>query len=349
MAVAAEVDVLQLISDTDRRGPQVAAVELAAALAPLGTTVRTVALARGRSATALDVAVVEGHLALRRAVHRSRVVLGQGSTTLWASALATTGSGQRFVYRSIGDASVWARSGHRRVRFGAAVRRAAGVVALWPGAADALVERFGVDPARVAVVPQAAPAARFPLVDASARRAARATLGLPVDDPIVLFLGALAAEKRVDVAIDAVLAAPALRLLIAGDGPLEADLRRRGDPAGDRIRFLGAVDDPRCVLAAADVLVLPSLTEGVPGVLVEAGLSGLPTVATAVGGVPSVITDGVTGVLVPAEPDAVADGIWRAIADPAMGANARRRCLEAFTLEFVGPRWRMVLERAMRA
>lgn len=341
--------VLQLISDTDGvRGAQVAALELADALRARGTSIRTVALRRGTSAKVLDVPVLgRGHR--RGAVKAARVVLAAGSTTLWTAPLATIGTGRGFVYRSIGDASAWAHDPLRRARYRAAISRAAGVVVLWPGAVDAMADRFGVDRERIAVIPQAAPVDRFPVVTADRRAEARRSLGISADASIALFLGSLSAEKQIDVAIDAIADLADIELVVAGDGPLAAELRAHAERvAPGRVRFLGAVDDPRPALAAADLVVLASRTEGVPGVVVEAGLTGLPTVATAVGGVSSVVVDGVTGVLVPSgDASALRDGIDRARRDPSLGPAARTHCVGAFTLDAVVERWQAVLDAAM--
>ena len=103
-------------------------------------------------------------------------------------------------------------------------------------------------------------------------------------------------------AVRAVAAGPRdVVMLLAGDGPQRAEttaLVQRLLPG--RARILGEVADVRKVLAASDVLLLPSLTEGVPAILGEAGLVGIPVVATDVGGVSTVVEDGVTGLLVPA-------------------------------------------------
>jgi glycosyltransferase involved in cell wall biosynthesis len=123
-----------------------------------------------------------------------------------------------------------------------------------------------------------------------------------------------------------------------------------GAAVAGRVHFTGALPGPDDALAAADVVVLPSRTEGMPGVLIEAGLAARPCVATAVGGVASVIDDGVTGVLVP--PDdatALAEALGTLLAaGPArlaeMGAAARARCAERFDMAVVTSAWADLLE-----
>ncbi|MGW0662229.1 glycosyltransferase family 4 protein [Streptodolium elevatio] len=135
-------------------------------------------------------------------------------------------------------------------------------------------------------------------------------------------------------------------LLVAGDGTERERLSRiAAERAPGRVRFLGSVDDAARVYRAADALLLTSDSEGVPGVLVEAGLSGIPAVATDVGFVRDVVLDGRTGVLAaPGDPGAVADAIGRVLADrDTMGAAAYRYCLDAYAMDSVVDAWQDLL------
>lgn len=111
---------------------------------------------------------------------------------------------------------------------------------------------------------------------------------------------------------------------IAGDGPLLQTLKTLAASLGARIRFAGALE--RAALETeyrdADVFVLSSRWEGCPNVILEAMAYGLPVVATNVGGVPELVKDGETGILVPAEnPAALADALRQIIIDPKRGAR----------------------------
>ena len=143
--------ILQVITDRNRRGAQVFAVDLAEALTARGQLVRTVALERGPSDEPLDVPHLGASRlalttlrALRSEIASAEVVVGHGSTTLVACGLAATGTGVPFVYRQISDSLFWAPTALRRLRVRAAMTRATAVVALWPGAAATLESRFGV-------------------------------------------------------------------------------------------------------------------------------------------------------------------------------------------------------------
>ena len=147
---------------------------------------------------------------------------------------------------------------------------------------------------------------------ASSRRArpseARARLGLPDDGPIVSYVGKLVPRKGVDTLVEAMglLArrpAGAPLLVAAGIGEEREPLERRAAELGvaDRVRFVGKVahDEVGWWMAAGDLFVLPSLSEGLPTVVCEAMNCGRPVVATAVDGTPEIVRDGRTGLLVP--------------------------------------------------
>ena len=174
--------------------------------------------------------------------------------------------------------------------------------------------------------------------DPAVRRAARQALGLPDDAPIVLFLGQLDLRKGPDTVLDAFLRlGPSWRLVMAGGGPLSGALQARvGRLAlGDRVHFLGPVAHARtpALMAACDVLALPSRREGLPNVLVEALAAGVPAVATPVGGSSEVVIDGRTGWLVPAnQPARLAAAIMGVRARPEE-ARARARAGRAHVRE----------------
>lgn len=148
----------------------------------------------------------------------------------------------------------------------------------------------------------------------------------------VLYVGRLEREKNLATLIDALaaLAEPRVRLVVLGDGSLRTSLAARARQAGLEANFLGVVPHgalPR-YYREADCFVLPSLTEGHPKALIEAMACGLPCAASARGGIPSILEDGVTGLLFdPTSPDDVARAVGRIVTDrvlaDGLGAKAR--------------------------
>lgn len=129
----------------------------------------------------------------------------------------------------------------------------------------------------------------------SAGRAVRAQLDLPHNARVLLLVGRLSAEKALDVLLDALArlpgSEPPIHALLAGDGPLRAELEARARDLGlaDRVHFLGFRRDVPALLAAAEAYVISSHTEGLPMVLLEAMAAGVPVVSTAVGEIPRVL------------------------------------------------------------
>ena len=341
--------VLHVVTSTQRRGAETFAVDLAAALADRGVPSRVVALAAGTGDDTLDVGTLGPSAlgpttlrALRRTAAGAAAVVAHGSRTLPACALALAGRRTPVVYRSIGDPAAWAGGGARRLRTRLLLARTAAVTALWPAAADAVHTLYGVPRGRLHVLPNGVPADRCPVPDAPARDAARSGLGIPDGVPVVAVIGALSPEKRVADAVDAVAAVDGAHLLVAGDGPDRASLERRASQAlGDRAHFAGVLPGPGDALAAADVVVSCSRTEGMPGVLIEAGLAGRPAVATDVGGVAQIVRDGETGLLVrPGDVPGLTAGVVRALAErDRLGAAARAHCLATFEIGPVADGW----------
>jgi glycosyltransferase involved in cell wall biosynthesis len=357
-----EASILQVITDTDRRGAQVFATDLHDELIRRGRSVRTVALAPG-AVGGLDVAVLgrtRTHpttlRALRREAAAADVVVAHGSTTLPMCAATRLVSRTPFVYRQISDSRFWAPNRARRLRVRAGLAAAARIVTLWSGSADTLRTAFGVSDRKLRIVPNGVPSARALPIDRSRAAAARREFALDPEMPTVLSIGALVTEKGVDLAVTALGAIEGAQLLIAGDGPERGRLERLArQQAPGRIVFAGSITDPRPAFTAADVVVLPSRGgDSMPAVLIEAGLMGLPVVATPVGGIVDIVESGVTGILVP--PDAVDPlraALVELLADPEravrLGDAAHQHCTERFSIEVVASGWERVLDEVAPA
>jgi len=255
--------------------------------------------------------------ALRRVARNADLVIAYGSTALPACATALCLHRTPFVYRSIGDPKAWVRGSIHRWRTGLQMRQAAAVVPLYDDAATAIQSMYGVGAAQLSVIPNARSEVDFKRFAPEERKASRAALGLGAQSSVVAVIGALSQEKRVDLAIDAVSELADVHLVIAGDGPERAALEQRAlRLLPGRHSFVGVVSDVRSVLAASDAVLLTSRTEGLPGVLIEAGLCGVPVVATACGGVTSLFDQGLKGesVRVTASPAEIAEATRRVLA-----------------------------------
>lgn len=193
--------------------------------------------------------------------------------------------------------------------------RADAVTTVCGAVADTLVRDYGIGRDVVRVVPNGA---ELPDDDAEAEpsRAWRERFHAQLIRPLWAVVGRLEEQKGHAVLFDAL--AEVWRrgldfsLVVAGDGSLRESLRQKAESLGleRRVHFVGTLDDAGPLLAAADVVVLPSLWEGLPLVLLEAMARSRPVIATAVGGVPEVIEHGVHGHLVPAnDAAALADAL----------------------------------------
>ena len=353
---------LGVLRSDRRRGAETFGMDLAAEFSARGLDAPVVALASAGEPNGQPVdALGPGPLApaTLRALRRRAtggeggVVIAHGSKTLPACALALAGAPVPFVYRSIGDPRAWSATGWRRWRTSVLLRRPALITALWPGAADTLAAQHGVPRERLRIAPNGVPAARCPVPGDAERAAARTRFGLPEDAAVAGYVGSFTTEKQVGAAIAAVARVPGAWLLLAGDGPERASLAAQAAAdAPGRVVFAGVTPGAGPVLAASDAVVLPSRTEGMPGVLIEAGLGGRPAVATDVGGVGEVVADGETGVLVPpGNVAALAAGLVRALGDegPGLGRAARRRCLDRFEIGVVGAVWAGLVEEVAGA
>lgn len=161
------------------------------------------------------------------------------------------------------------------------------------------------------------------------RASARTALGVPGEEPVVAFVGRLTRIKRpdrlVEVARELRRRVPGVRFVICGNGDASAEVRAAASELP--LRMVGWRSDVETVYAAADLVLLTSDNEGMPVSLIEAGLAGVPVVATRVGSVGEVVEDGVTGLLGPCDAGELADRAARLLLDAPlrreMGLRAR--------------------------
>jgi sugar transferase (PEP-CTERM/EpsH1 system associated) len=209
-------------------------------------------------------------------------------------------------------------------------------------------ELEGVPPSKLLVIHNGIDLERFPArgTAPAASRSRAVTVGRL--DPVKDHASMLRAVRIVGDRI------PDFRLDIVGDGPCRTELEELRTALGlnDRVRFLGYHADVAPFLSGADLFVLSSVSEGISIALLEAMASGLPAVATDVGGNREVILDGRTGHLTPAgSAEALADAIVRIASDPdameRMGRASRRRVEEEFNLRQVVTRYEELYRRCL--
>ena len=221
---------------------------------------------------------------------------------------------------------------------------------------------LGAPADRLAVVPYGVDTTRF-APSAEVRARLRRSAALDAATPVVFAAGRLVRKKGFEYLIDALPRLdPGVRLVLAGRGDLDGELRDRAAAAGvaDRVRFLGDVsqDDVAAWLAAADIAVVPSVrddsgnVDGLPNTVLEALASGTPVVATPAGGIGTVIDNGQNGLIVP-EKDAaaLAAAVATLVADRArgerLGAAARARVAARFGWETTAAALEDAYDRAL--
>lgn len=203
---------------------------------------------------------------------------------------------------------------------------------------------FGVPQSRQALIPNA----RDPELYRPLRGAE-----LPADPPRLLFVGQLEPGKRPELFLDVVellrSSVKPFDVMMAGDGPLRAALQERAKRLG--VKLMGTRSDIPELMRASAVIVMTSAptTEGMPGVLIEAGLSGVPTVSTEAAGVRDIIQEDVTGSISSSDPSHIAERVGVLLTRPELrrtqGEAAREHCLNHFVIARTAEQWRELVDR----
>jgi len=233
-----------------------------------------------------------------------------------------------------------------------------GVVAVSEGQAKK-VRRAGVPEEKLAVIRNAARPGSFGKPTGSGRAVLHSCFLSP-GERIVVSAGRLSPEKGFHVLIEAARqvceADPGVRFVIFGEGTQRPDLERRIAAGGLEERFAlpGFRDDLDDILPNADLFVLPSFTEGLPNVILEASAAGVAVVATAVGGTPEVVGAGETGLLVsPGDARGLAAAMQQVLCDATLrrklGLAGREFVRQNFTFEAQAREYVKLLERVRRA
>ncbi|MDT8441711.1 MAG: glycosyltransferase [Desulfuromonadales bacterium] len=352
--------IVHILSTLERRGAQAFARELVNGLsAQADIAQEMLVLFPGEDAIDMAATGVPIHslsarkgparlLALAGMLRRIQpdIVLAHGGTPQKYAVLARCGrSRPAIVYRKIGLVDPWLERDRRLklVFLSWLTRRTDAISTVGEATRTEAIRLFGADPQRVRVIYRGVAAERF-VVPPAVREHTRQALAIAPAARVMIAVGALGWEKN-QAAMLRILnrirrEIPDVVLLLVGDGPERSALERLADKLGvaNAVRFLGTRTDVPELLAAADLFLLTSWTEGVPGVLIEAGLAGLPCATWAVAGTGEVVQDGISGRVTPMKDEAaLAKAAIELLIDPAraraMGEAGRRFCRERFAVQ----------------
>jgi len=376
------VRILQVVQKPQRRGAEVFALQLSRELRSAGHDVRTAYLYPHEGENALPLAEGDTVLGgrehhrfeklpgidplllwrLRRVIDETRpdvVQVNGGRTVKYGAAAASLRRRRSWVliYRNIGHPRDWMHGWRHTVYSRLVMPRLDGVVGVSDTTLHAVEDlyRLSVPTTRI---PRAVDSEGF--VPTIAREVIRRQSETPLTAPVIVWVGSLTSEKRVDrlfrVAEVVKRTVPDLHVWIVGEGPLRRtlDVQLRASSLAPSVRFLGVQNEVANYMSAGDVVALTSDTEGMPGVLLEAGLLSLPVVATRVGGVSECVLDGETGILVDRNDEG---GLASALRDLLLQPERRRQLGRAarpwiehnFTMSRVAEQYAAFYRRALMA
>lgn len=310
--------VVHVVTRSHHRGAEVVALELARALDEIGHENHVLAIGLGadgrevedlaplvRSARINASTLLRGWWRLRTALadRPADIVVAHGGAA--AILVALPGGARRAarVWQRILGLPVAHLGALRRLSWFMIARQFDGVVAL---SRQLEIEVRGIGyRGPVWVIPNARDPRRFAEVNRTeASTILRGQLGLDEDAPLLAFVGHMVAQKQPELAVDVLAEVltnhPRAHLVMAGDGDRRPSVARRASELGVErsVTLLGHRDDPEVVFAAADLALITSEAEGVPGVAIEAHMAACPVVSFDVGAITDVVEDGVTGAVV---------------------------------------------------
>lgn len=364
--------VLHVVASRERRGGEVFAGDLIEALGTTGVDQR-VAILRDNAGEGVDYKAPIEPLGNRRSGREfvsdwRRAMELKRLVREWQPSLVQVHGGEALklavlarqhvpiIYRRIGCAPSALRHGWRRAAYRYMVGRTALVIAVSEAVREESITLLRVPRSRIVTIPNAVNLDR--LATSCSQATIRRELDIPLDAPVVLSLGAISWEKdpfaHLRVTSAAMRALPNLVHVFAGEGPLRPTLAKSILDSGmsSSVRLIGSRRDVAGLYEVADALLFASRgdgMEGMPGVVIEAGISGTPVVGYSVAGVPEVVVDRITGLLsVPGDEESLASDLVGLLRDDELrcrlGEAARMHCLGRFDIETVAGEY----ERAYR-
>lgn len=354
--------ILHVVSSRQRRGAEVFAGDLIRSLGTDGIEQRVLIRRPGpRDVTfeAPELLLAGRERSVRQRIHalseirawHPEVIQAHGGEALKVSLAIAPMCHAAVVYRRIGLAPPSLRRRLRRKLFTTLVRRADAVVAVSEAVRDEIETVFRMRDRPIVTIPNGVDRNR--VAPRRGRVRTREMLGIPPDAPVVISVCALRWEKdpiaHLRTTAGVVRRLPATVHLIAGDGPMRGQLVSEIRCLGleENVRLLGVRSDIGDLLAASDALLFASRVdgmEGMPAVVIEAGIAGLPVAGYAIAGVPEVVLDGVTGLLcADGHRSELADNLERLLIDERLraqlGEAARARCSKSYEIAGIASRY----------
>ncbi len=237
-------------------------------------------------------------------------------------------------------------------------RVATALVAVSTRVKELAVTGEGIRPERVTLIPNGVSLPPTGAFSQEKIDQIRQALDIQTDVPVLISVGRLSRQKGHRYLLEAVPSVlerfPQAVLLIVGDGPQRAELEQQAQGLGidASVRFLGTRDDVYQLLAAADVFVLPSVSEGMPMALLEALGMGVAVVASNLTGIADVVEDGCHGLLTaPGKPDSLASAVIRLLEDESLRAslsqNGQQLVRQEYTVDRMCKRYEILFQESM--
>lgn len=322
---------------------------------------------RGSAVAVAPLAMLAGWFKTLRVAQKKRATIVHAHWVIPGGVIGAAAAGSIPLVISLHGSDVFVAERHAVTRF--AARTAFGRAQWVTACSEDLRSRavpLGVEAGRSTVIPYGVDSNRFK-PDSQQRRRGRDRLGISDDVPLVFAFGRLVKKKGFEYLIDAAALLksqyPNLRVAIAGEGDLNSALgaRARAAGVGDRVQFLGVVphDVVPMLLAATDVAVVPSIhdeagnVDGLPNTVMEIMASGTPLIATRVGGIGAIATEGETARLVaernaPALAAAIDDLLKQPTLRVAIGARARALVCRDHGWDCVAEQFETIYDRLRR-
>ena len=287
------------------------------------------------------------------------IVIAHGSDSLKYAAIAS-----RFcsipilIYRNIGMASYWVQSPLKSWVNKRLMQWIDAVVSVSQVSREDFLKLYGLCSSKVTMIPNAIDLREYRNLDVDRMRfQMRKTLGLAERDAVLICVGNLSDEKNQGELLTLVkdLESISPHLILVGDGPLRQKLEKQAEELKiqKRVHFLGLQSDVAPLLAASDIFLLASKSEGMPAVLIEAGMARLPSVAYDVGGVKEVVESNITGIIVsPHNYEEFKSSVVSLLNDSKkrelLGSAAQRRYTTRFAMQKVAGEYEVLLLKLLQ-